>query len=265
MRNPENPYSRYHHEFGLMKQGSLKNVKSPVHETRFNPLYKKSGICAGCHEFESPSGMKIIETFSEWQKSPYPAKGVHCQNCHMRKVTGKPVAEEIMKTAGKEISSHDISAGHALSLRKKSLALNIIDVSINRQKVVVTVEIKNQGSGHKIPTGLPTKKIILQVAIKSGNGEVAHIQQKVYQKLIADREGKVVGNLVDLMLEKNLKILSDNRIRPKETRREQFTFFVPEIAGKRVTAEVYFSHTPEVIQPSRIHIKMNEVTKLLEK
>jgi cytochrome c554/c'-like protein len=261
--NPDNPYSKYHHDTGLTKQGPLKNVKSPVHETLFNPLFKKSTACAGCHEFVGPSGLHLIETFSEWKKSPYSAKGVHCQNCHMRKVTGKPVAEEILKTPEEEISTHDISAGHALSLREKSLTLDIKDVSINRQKVVVIIEIKNQGAGHKIPTGLPTKKIILQVAIKSKNGEIAHIQQKVYQKLIADGKGKVITDLVDLMLDKDLKILSDNRIKPMETRREQFTFFVRETAGKRVTAEVFFSHTPEVIQPSRIHIKMNEATKLL--
>ncbi|NIQ00275.1 MAG: hypothetical protein GWM98_07410, partial [Nitrospinaceae bacterium] len=30
------------HQFGLLKQGPLQNVKSPVHETRHNPLYRQS-------------------------------------------------------------------------------------------------------------------------------------------------------------------------------------------------------------------------------
>ena len=263
MGNPDNPYSKYHHEFGLLKQGPLKNVKSPVHETRFNGLFKNSAMCAGCHEYIGPSGIHLIETFSEWEKSLYPERGINCQNCHMRKITGKRVDDTIKATDENEISSHDVAAGHALSQRENSLTLKIRDIQINRQKVVVMVEIKNQGVGHKIPTGLPTKKIILQVAIKSKNGEIAHIQEKVYQKLIADKKGKVVSNLVDLMLDKDLKILSDNRIKPMETRLEQFTFFVPEMEGQRVIATVYYSHTPQVIQPSRIHIKMNEVTQLL--
>lgn len=261
--NPDNPYSKYHHEFGLIKQGPLQNVKSPVHETRFNELFKNSAMCAGCHELESSNGMKIIETFSEWKESPYPAKGIHCQNCHMRKVKGKISSIETAKIMEAGINSHDVAAGHALSMREKSLDLKIRDIQINKQKVVVTVEITNQGAGHKIPTGLPTKKIILEVAIKSENGGSAHIQQKVYQKLIEDENGQIVDNIVDIMLGKGVKIYSDNRIGPLETRGERFTFFVPEMEGRRVTATVYYSHTPEVIQPSRVHIKLNEVTQQL--
>ena len=85
-------------EFGLLKQGPLQNVTSPVHPTRFNALFKQSQFCGGCHEYTSANGIKLIETYSEWSQGPYPAQGKQCQSCHMRKVVGKIVATEGKQT-----------------------------------------------------------------------------------------------------------------------------------------------------------------------
>ncbi|MEE8484049.1 MAG: multiheme c-type cytochrome [Nitrospinota bacterium] len=54
----------YRHEFGLLVQGPLRNIKSSVHRIRYNKLYKESRFCAGCHEYTNGNGIKLLETFS---------------------------------------------------------------------------------------------------------------------------------------------------------------------------------------------------------
>ncbi len=255
----------YLHAPGLLKQGPLDNVTSPVHQTRFNELYANSVYCAGCHEYENPDGVPLIETFTEWQNSPYPEKNIHCQNCHMRKIPGKIVAEDIKMIPETAISSHDIAGGHSLSMREKSLKLEIKDIEINKQRVVVNIDVTNSGAGHKIPTGLPSKKLILQVAIVSEYGEALQIQEKIYQKRLIDVKGDPVLKDADIFIEEGLRIVSDNRIVPLETRRESFVFFVEKDKRHRVTASIYYSHVPEIIQTSPIHIKMAEVSRILER
>ncbi|MFQ5449927.1 MAG: multiheme c-type cytochrome [Nitrospinaceae bacterium] len=257
---PAGSPSPYRHEFDLVKQGPLKNVESPVHRTRYNPLFKQSRFCAGCHELTTPGGTPLIETFSEWQQGPYPAKGIHCQNCHMRKIPGKIVGEGIKQTPETEISSHDIAGGHSLSMRGASLKLEIKDIRINKQKMEVVLDLTNVGAGHKIPTGLPSKKLMLRVGVQTTDGETIRVKEKIYHKHIVDSRGNLIDNDADLMLGRDLKMIFDNRIGPMERRREHFTFFVPHPQDKRVFARVFYIHNPQIIQPMPIQIKMQEVT-----
>jgi len=257
----KNKQFKYEHEFGLLKQGPLKNVESPVHETKFNRLYKQSQFCAACHDYRTDAGVMVIGTYSEWEQGPYAKEGIHCQDCHMRKVAGKIVSSDIADTPEMKISSHDIAGGHSLAMRDKSLALQISNIERLKQKLVVTVDITNRGVGHKIPTGLPSKKLTLKVTVRSGAGAVLQTQKKVYQKSLVDRNGIPVVKDSDLMLGKGIRIVSDNRLSPKETRQEQFMFFLPEGEGKKISAAVFYSHNPEIIQETPIYIKMNEASK----
>jgi hypothetical protein len=251
----------YEHEYGLLKQGPLKDVESPVHETKFNRLFKQSQLCAACHEYETGTGVKIIETYSEWEQGPYSKEGTHCQDCHMRKIKGKIVDSEIAKTPEKKISSHDIAGGHSLAMRDKSLDIQVSSIERIKQKLTVTVDITNKGVGHKIPTGLPSKKLILKVVAESSSGDIFKTQKKVYKKSLIDRNGDLVEKDSDLMLGKVMRIISDNRINPKETRREKFTFFVPEGEALKISAMVFYNHNPEIVEEIPINIKMNEVSK----
>lgn len=256
---------RYKHSFGLLFQGPLKNTKSPVHRTKFNQLYQQSIYCAGCHEYESGNGIKILGTFSEWKASPYPAKGINCQDCHMRKVAGRIVKEPLSKTAAGKISSHNIAGGHSVAMRKRSVRLEITSVRRFKKRITVTVNVTNHGAGHKIPTGLPSKKMTLKVAVVSEKGVVYDEGERIYQKILKDKNGKILVYDSDIMLGKGEKIATDTRIGPKETRKEEFIFFADENVPLQVKATVYYSHLPEIIQVSPIRIKIREVAKPLGK
>lgn len=254
---PEGPQFRF--EFGGVKQGPLKNSKSPAHQTRFNDLYQQSLFCKGCHEQKGSSGLPIIATWSEWKESPYPDKGITCQKCHMEQVSGKTAPTSVQKNARHQISNHDIAAGHSLTKRRQALEIKIAAIKTHKNRIQVQVDLTNTGAGHKMPTGLPVKKIILEVTVKDANSGHRQSRRRVYQKIVADAQGKAVTKVVDLMLGKGTKILSDNRIAPLETRHESFTFFVDQPEEQTVTATAYYSYSPEILQPAPIHIKLNEV------
>lgn len=248
-------------EFDLLKQGPLRDVVSPVHKTRFNELFKQSQICASCHEYESANGIKLIETYSEWKQGPYSARGTQCQDCHMRKIEGKIVAAEIKPVSEGKISSHDIAGGHSQSKREESVDIKIASIVKFKQKIIVAVEVTNKGAGHKIPTGIPSKKIALQVSIQSKSGEAYQMQQKIYQKQLADENGNAVTADSDIFLGKAVKVVSDNRIAPLETRREKFTFFVPDEKDQKISAAVFYEHSPKIMQTTPIHVKLHEVVE----
>jgi hypothetical protein len=179
----------------------------------------------------------------------------------MRKLPGKIVADGISETPETHISSHDIAGGHSLSMREKSISLEIKELKVHKQRVAVAIDISNHGAGHKIPTGLPSKKLILKVTIVSEYGDVLQTHEKIYQKRLVDKKGNPVRKDADVFLEENLRIASDNRIGPMETRRERFVFFVPEAKRHRIIARMFYSHEPEIIQTSPIYFKMNEVSR----
>ena len=255
----EGPQFRF--EFGGLKQGSLQNSKSPAHQNRFNDLYQQSLFCKGCHEQKNKNGVSMIATWSEWKESPYSEKGVTCQKCHMEKIAGKTVASSVQKSTRNQISNHDIAAGHSLTKRRQALEIKIVDVETHRNRIRVKVDLTNTGAGHNMPTGLPVKKIILEVKVQEPNGSHRQIQQRIYQKVVADAQGRTVTHLVDLMLGKGTKVVSDNRIAPLETRHESFTFFIDEPEEQIISAAAYYSYTPEILQPTPIHIKLNEVQR----
>ncbi len=255
---PEGPQFRF--EFGGVKQGPLKDSKSPAHETRFNELYQQSLFCKGCHEQKSRSGLPMITTWSEWKESPYPDKGVTCQQCHMEQIPGKTVVASVQNSARNRISNHNIAAGHSLTKRRQALEIKIAGIETHKNRIRVHVDLTNTGAGHKMPTGLPVKKIILEVKVEDAHGG-RQSQQKVYQKIMADGQGRPVTKVVDLMLGKATRVVSDNRIAPLETRRESFTFFADKPEDQTVSAAAYYSYTPEILQPAPIHIKLNEVQR----
>ncbi|MEE8484048.1 MAG: hypothetical protein V3S46_05575 [Nitrospinota bacterium] len=177
----------------------------------------------------------------------------------MRRVEGRIVRKGIVKAPGMEISSHNIAGGHSVSMRKKSVELKIASVQRNKRRLTVSVEVTNVGAGHKIPTGLPTKKFILKVSVQPEGGDFPQIKQRIYEKVLAGADGKKIEKNHEILMDEAERVISDNRIGPMEKKIEEFVFFVPENKPINVTAAVYYSFSQEMIQEAPIHSKMHEV------
>ncbi len=257
--NRENPFEL---ELGEIKRGPLSKVSSPAHKTEPSPLFKSSELCAGCHEFTNGKGVTILGTYSEWKQSPYPEENTQCQNCHMPLIEGRTVKESVKSSAQKQINLHAISAGHSTEQLQKALKLEIQKVDKNKDFIQVEVDITNVGSGHLVPTGVPTRKLILQVELRTPNEYLT--DQRVYQRILADGKGKVLTKIYDLFQNAE-QVNLDTRLRPRETRRERFVFAMPKNKKITVSARIEYLFRADVISPTEMRVKMAEDTRVISR
>lgn len=70
----------------LMAFGPLDDAGDEHHmgPMSYQPEMKHSRFCAGCHQWTSDNGVKVMSTYDEWATSRFAELGIQCQNCHMR-------------------------------------------------------------------------------------------------------------------------------------------------------------------------------------
>lgn len=207
------------------KIGPFSDVSSPFHGVQYDPQHTRSDFSGGCHEMKGKNGIPLLSTYTEWKSSPYATQGIHCQNCHMTTVFNMPIVNPQVKKTEKWITDHKFLGGHAQMNLEKAAKLST-QVRREGNKALISVYITNAESGHLLPTGTPSRKVILTVSLKDNSGKELAQARKVYRKVIVDENGIVLEDVTDMLL-KGVRIYSDNRIAPKEVRVEKFTFDIP--------------------------------------
>lgn len=238
---------------GVIKRSSMKESSPSVHKVEYAEIFAKSEFCAGCHELRSESGIAILGTYSEWKAGPYPEKGMTCQGCHMPKIEGA-AGDEKIKNLQRTLSLHDIQGGHSLTQLKK--AVNIEIKRVTRAKDTVTAEliVKNVGSGHSIPTGIPSRKLILEVSLIVKDKIIA-TQQFEYAKTVSNNDGKILTDDWEIMMN-GARIISDNRLKPLEERIETVSFQFPKSYDGIISARVFYVYKPYVIEQKEIKVEV---------
>jgi len=241
-----------------IKRGPLRDTESPVHEVARSPLHETAEFCAGCHEYTNDLGVPIFSTYTEWKDSPQAAEGKTCQNCHMPLTPGATVRPGLGKDR-RLINLHDISGGHSREQVIKAATVKILGVRREKESTAaVEVEVANVGSGHSIPTGLPSRKIILDVVLFADNHEVRRFERR-YQKRLLDDSGKVIV-LDHRMLMNAHKVLEDNRLMAGERRIERFSGSVPGKGKLRVEAKLTYVYEPEILLRKEMSIEITSDT-----
>lgn len=243
------------------KYGPFKDVESSVHDSAYSKLHEQSEFCAGCHEFKNENGVSVLSTYSEWKAGPYAAEGVTCQKCHMPARKGLVVSGKV-KPVEKYINSHKARGGHSIKQLQKSISVNIGKVSQHDQRVNVAVEVTNIGSGHKLPTGIPSRKLVLTFRVKDQAG-VVYEEKREYQKLLA-YENKEPIERDDHYFTKAALILKDNRIAPRETREEHFSFLVPYKKEYILSATIDYLYEPLILQKTQMRLQLIHGEETLE-
>lgn len=139
----------------------------------YSPLYKKSRFCAPCHS-ASFWGTPIYSEYDEWLKSPYPGKGVECQDCHMAS-DGKtayfvPPEKKGVARDTKTIATHYNPGSRDRKFISDALKIGLT-VTAKRGFLEAAVTIKNEKAGHHIPTGVPMRNMILLVEATDHGGK----------------------------------------------------------------------------------------------
>ncbi len=220
--------------------GPYRDSFTEKHPSNYSDILTKSEFCAGCHEF-SLNGIPISETYSEWKEGPYSKEGKQCQDCHMQALPGY-VANNIKR---ENVYRHLWYGGHTGQFLEK--AFNV-DYQIEKEgkKVKVTVNITNKNVGHKIPSGLPTRQVILHFNVTDDKGKEIYGDKRIYAKTLLDQYGNEIN---DFWKAKSLD--KDNRIKPKETKTEIFEFDLPDgVATLEVHTKLIYHLEAEIIQTS---------------
>ncbi|MFC1552381.1 T9SS type A sorting domain-containing protein [Candidatus Latescibacterota bacterium] len=233
-----------------------------IHEPdAYLPLIRKSDFCAPCHTGKF-WGTEAYNCFPEWKASPYPSMGIECQTCHMspdRETTHfvKPEKGGI-KRDPLTIPSHLQPGSRDPNILANSVTMNVsAEQYQDSLKVIVTV--KNDKTGHHVPTGRPSRNMILLVEAKdstsmpltfingdtvpwwggkgdSKNGNFAGKPGKGFAKILEDFEGHAPSPAW-----RPSSILSDNRIAAFETDTSYYNFKIPsEIQSINISAKLVY-------------------------
>jgi hypothetical protein len=208
-----------------------------------------------------------------------PATTVSCQDCHMRQLpgipatgsTGRPDNPGISAFGGKErdhVYTHYFVGGNAvlpalfeggeenaqMAIERlqncATLEITAPPLPLIWQEAAIQVTVNNVGAGHYLPTGLSeVREMWLEVKVKDALGRVLlhsgkvdvrgdlHPETRTFSIKLADKDGNHTVNVA-----KADHVLSDNRIPPKGSRTEQYSFLVPltGILGYTIEADLKY-------------------------
>lgn len=155
--------------------------------------FESSEFCKSCHTSKETgvklNGKRLMEVYTEWEKSPFAKQGIQCQNCHM------PDRE------------HSWKGIHDKTFVQNSLqpTWNIIEKNGIYQ---IQAELKSIGIGHEFPTYIVPKIYLRFYAI-----------QKTAPRILL--EESVVGRFVNTQLTEEY---FDTRIKPQGSHLVRFDY-----------------------------------------
>jgi hypothetical protein len=251
--NPENPYKI---TLDGVKRGPLRDSESPVHAVERAAVFGQAELCAGCHEYANQDGLLIFSTYSEWRISPQAEEGKVCQDCHMPAMRGNTVVPGL-GVSRDVINLHNLSGGHSSEQVRKAVSLRILNLRRTEPTVArLEVEVGNVGSGHYVPTGMPTRKVVLDVDLYVAGKRVVS-DQRVYQRVLLDAEGRRIDEDYRVMLDAK-KLLSDNRLHPGEIRIERFIMYhVPQEGKLSAKVRLKYSYEPILYSTQQMSIDLH--------
>jgi hypothetical protein len=223
---------------GNVKRGPYVDAVSPVHETTLSVLHTQSEFCGMCHDvFHPTNGLPLEQTYTEWKNSPYPAKNEQCQHCMMPAMkntfaaSGGPKRPVVFSHnfAGANFAEGDKAEATKLLKSAAKITLTTDRTSAKPGDTVnITAKVTNIGAGHSIPTGLTEiRDVWLEISAIDVDGKSSRVFEERYTTILEDAQGKHDGTVP---VWRAVKIFSDNRIAPNETKTYEKSFEIP--AGK---------------------------------
>ena len=247
--------------------GTFDDDNVPAEDT-YLPLIEESAFCAPCH-FGVFWDTVIYNSFGEWLDSPYssPAGGKTCQQCHMPSPTildGQPLSNVAPGKGGIErdplaIHAHTFPGASSQDLLQNAVTL---EASAEREagRISVHVVVRNDQTGHHVPTDSPLRQLLLLVEARNANGELLDLLEGPtipswggvgdpatghYAGLPGQAYAKV---LMELWTEVTptgaywnpTRIVSDNRLAAFESDTSSYAFEAPGVGPIRITVRLLF-------------------------
>jgi mono/diheme cytochrome c family protein len=142
-------------------------------EDTYSPLQKESAYCAPCHSAVFWD-TQIYNSYGEWLASPYsdPADGQSCQDCHMpaRGINHFARLDQGGLVRNPQAIRSHLMPGAANEALLQSAVSMVVKAQRIDDKVLVTVTITNDQTGHHVPTDSPLRHLLLLVQATDNEG-----------------------------------------------------------------------------------------------
>lgn len=251
--NSEKPFTL---EPGVVKRSVLRNAESPAHQVAYSKLHETAEFCGACHNYVAPNGARIMTTYDEWRAGPYAREGKPCQHCHMARRVGQVVSADVKEASGTHIHLHDLI--HDTDQLRSALTTQVLSATRKEGNLLVEVVVENIGSGHMVPTGVPSREVVLTVEVEAGKRRAS--QERRYHKVLVDKDGTVLRRDFEALL-RGAAVVADNRLAPREKRVERFIFAVADRGTVKVSATLSYEYTPVVLDQRDINIELVKVER----
>ncbi len=239
------------YDVGRVKRGPIRDAVSMAHEVEYSELHSTGEVCAPCHEYRNSEGVPIMTTYSEWKDSAASRNNRMCQDCHMSRTKADVVDPRVARTPEAQVNLHEVPGGHSLTQLNQALAVTLRP-SRSGGQLQVEVGLKNAGAGHSVPTGMPGRRVIMDLGVTTSDGQ-SHQEQRVYGETFADSSGATIKEDCGYFA-RGVKRIEDNRIRPDEQRVETFRYPVPPQATAYVSLKLHYEHSPSGTKENRTYM-----------
>lgn len=204
-----------------------------AHNIIHSDLFVSGNVCSTCHGemidipgLTSCSGLPICNQMAEWSASDINKK---CIDCHMP-----------------ENNSHSFAGAYTPSYLAKALEIDS-KWKIFFGELVIDLTVTNKGTGHRFPSGPPSRAGILKLTAKDSDGNVvwsnfsenpvAEDPFGVFHVVLGTNE-----NLLPAMPWNAKRVLKDTRLDQSESR--QFTYKFPAKNVSVVDIKVLYRFAP---------------------
>jgi hypothetical protein len=192
----------------------------------FSPHIEEAGLCATCHTLFTPyiddQGNIAGEfpeqvPFLEWKRSVYPERGTSCQSCHMPAIDeairisslpqsspprspyfqhhfvgGNTLMQSIFKAHGDElgVTALDEHFDSTYARTNRQLIEDVVTLDggawLRQDTLQVLCRIENK-TGHKFPTGFPSRRAWLHLTVRDNSGRL------LFESGAVDAESEIIG------------------------------------------------------------------------
>lgn len=194
-----------------VKRGPLCDARDHYfHRVACVPMFERSEMCAGCHSpsHHTPTGSIAIHgEYDEWRASPFgpSGSGAACQSCHMPSTDGA-VAEGWADH--ERFSAHGPIAGVAPA---RSPLHVVLAMRAKGEHIAIDATISNRDAGHSLPTGLPGRRLRLDVRTLDADGGELDRWTHEYGTWLVDEAGREAPFYAAARLERDDRIVAGGK------------------------------------------------------
>jgi len=161
------------------------------HKMGCAPVFEQADLCGACHRWdrrlENGTTIPVHTSFSEWESGGHREAELTCQSCHMPSDAGKVA----LGAGDRRAIAHHGTRGP--SEREDTNAVSMeLEADRTGDRLTLTVQLRNVGVGHAVPSGLPARRLVLEIRRVGADAASAPAAHIALGRSLTDDTGQVV-------------------------------------------------------------------------